>query len=208
MDIQFPVRTEQVYKVRHSTSPLVLKVGKHYYCTVSYILLYCVHNPDIPTPPSDALCSVLSSTEGITFDLQLDLPYIMRYSVENYRVRVEPQISSCLDGLLSPGDAYSCIGLAIGTNYTFSVSAVNCINQIGATHTINVQPLGKLFKHNFILHVLPPSVLSIVPRAPLGVTVSPIYTSRSQAAQLEELLVQWENMVNKYIDYVAVTGRK
>ena len=109
-------------------------------------------NPDIPPSPSGASCSVLSSTGGPSVVLELDPSFIMDYAVESYTVTVDPATSSCSnDQLISPKDRYSCTGLTVGTNYTFSISAVNCVDQIGATHAINVHPQSKLC-HNDRIH--------------------------------------------------------
>ena len=99
-------------------------------------------DPDIPPSPSGASCSVLSFTEGLV--LELDPSFIMDYAVESYTVTVDPATSSCSnDDQLSPNDRYNCTGLTVGTSYTFSISAVNCVDQIGATHTITVHPQSK-----------------------------------------------------------------
>ena len=98
---------------------------------------------DAPPSPSGASCSVLSSTGEPSFVLELDPSFIMDYTVESYTVTVDPATSSCSNDQLSPNDGYSCTGLTVGTSYTFSISAVNCVDQIGATHTITVHPQSK-----------------------------------------------------------------
>ena len=108
------------------------------------IIRLFISNPDIPPSPSGASCSVLSSTGGPSVVLELDPSFIMDYAVESYTVTVDPATSSCSSDQLSPNDHYSCTGLTVGTSYTFSISAVNCVDQIGATHTITVHPQSKL----------------------------------------------------------------
>ena len=98
---------------------------------------------DAPPPPSCASCSVLSSTGGLSVFLELDPSFIMDHAVESYTITVDPATSSCSNDQLSPNDGYSCTGLTVGTSYTFSISAVNCVDQIGATHTITVHPQSK-----------------------------------------------------------------
>ena len=100
-------------------------------------------DPDAPPSPSGASCSVLSSTGGLSVVLELDPSFIMDYAVESYTVTVDPATSSCSNDQLSPNNRYSCTGLTVGTSYTFSISAVNCVNQTGATHTITVHPQSK-----------------------------------------------------------------
>ena len=63
--------------------------------------------------------------------------------MESYTVIVDPATSSCSNDQLSPNDRYSCTGLTVGTSYTFSISAVNCVDQIGTTHTFTVHPQSK-----------------------------------------------------------------
>ena len=85
--------------------------------------------------------------------------FIMDYAVESYTVTVDPATSSCSNDQLSPNDRYSCTGLTVGTSYTFSISAVNCVDQIGATHTITVHPQSKLqqiYVWSYSSHTLSP----------------------------------------------------
>ena len=61
-----------------------------------------------------------------------------------YRVRVAPNLLTCsMD--LNVSEDYSCLGLALGTQYTFTVSAINCGDQEGIEYTFTVQPQGKKY---------------------------------------------------------------
>ena len=120
-------------------------------CTCIRTFMCFFSNSDIPPSPSGASCSVLSSIGGLSVVLELDPSFIMNYAVERYTVTVDPANSSCSNDQLSPNDRYSCTtGLTVGTSYTFSISAVNCVDQIGATQTITVHPQSKSQQINFI----------------------------------------------------------
>ena len=98
---------------------------------------------DAPPSPSSAACSVLSFSGVAGITIQWDDAFTMEHVVENYLVTVDPATSSCSNDQLSPNDRYSCTGLTVGTSYTFFIRAVNCVDQIGATHTITVHTQSK-----------------------------------------------------------------
>ena len=58
------------------------------------------------------------------------------HAVERYNVTVTPDPSSCSSDQVSSSEDYSCPGLDLETNYTITVSAINCRDQEGET-TVN-----------------------------------------------------------------------
>ena len=63
-----------------------------------------------------------------------------------YHVTVTPNPSTCSRDV-TPSENYSCPGLALGTKYAFTVSAINCGYQEGMEYTFTVQPQGKIIAH-------------------------------------------------------------
>ena len=59
-----------------------------------------------------------------------------------YCVAVTPNLSTCPKDVM-PSEDYSCSELALGTQYTFTVSAINCGDQEGMRYNFTVQPQGK-----------------------------------------------------------------
>ena len=63
------------------------------------------------------------------------------HNVEKYHIQMNPtsSSSSCsTDQLVSPGEDFTCSGLALGQNYSFTVSAINCQNQEGASSNFRI----------------------------------------------------------------------
>ena len=78
--------------------------------------------------------------------MQWDSTFNADYHVEKYMVAVNKDtLSSCRNSQLSPNAGYSCTGLAVGTSYSFTASAVNCVDKIGATRTITVHIFSECY---------------------------------------------------------------
>ena len=82
--------------------------------------------------------------------LQWSPSFTSQYSVERYRVSVNPDPSSCSSDQVSPSEDYSCSGLVLGTRYTFTVSAINCGDQEGERNTFDISLCGLSF---FIVYI-------------------------------------------------------
>ncbi len=76
--------------------------------------------------------------------LQWSPSFTSQHAVERYRVVVTPDPSSCSSQQVSPSEDYTCSGLVLGTEYYFTVSAINCGNQEGTGETFTIQPQGKI----------------------------------------------------------------
>ncbi len=104
-----------------------------------------------PPSTSSTPCSLLLLPEGPVVSLQWSSSFTSRHAVERYRVGVTSDPPSCSSEQVSSED-YTCSGLVLGTNYTFTVSAINCGNQEGTRETFTVQPQGNLqFTSIFVL---------------------------------------------------------
>ena len=58
-----------------------------------------------------------------------------QYRVERYNVTVTSDPSNCTSDQVSPSEDYSCSGLDLETNYTITVSAINCGDSEGESIT-------------------------------------------------------------------------
>ena len=96
----------------------------------------------ISPPPSFTSCSFLLSPRGPGVSLQWNSSFNSQHAIEMYRVTVTPNLSTCSRDV-TPSENYSCPGLVLGTQYTFTVSAINCGNQEGIGYNFTVQPQGK-----------------------------------------------------------------
>ncbi len=76
--------------------------------------------------------------------LQWSPSFTSQHAVERYSVVVTSGPSSFSSEQVSPSEKYTCSGLVLGTDYFFTVSAINCGNQEGTRETFTVQPQGKL----------------------------------------------------------------
>ena len=101
----------------------------------------------ISPPPSSTSCSFFLSPEGPGVSLQWNSSFNSQHSIEMYRVTLTPILSTC-SGDVTLSDDYTCPGLTLGTQYTFTVSAINCGDQEGMEYTFTVQPQGEFLIHN------------------------------------------------------------
>ena len=94
-----------------------------------------------PPPPVSIECS-LSSLMEKNFSVVLDWsPFFnTQHRVDRYNVTLTPDLSSCSSDQVSPSEDYSCSGLDLQTNYTITVSAINCGDQEGKTSTKYLLP--------------------------------------------------------------------
>ena len=98
-------------------------------------------------PPSstDTACSLIpSSGGGLDVSLQWSSYFNSLHAVERYNVAVTPDPSSCSSDQVPPSEDYSCSGLDLGTNYSITVSAINCGDQEGERASFNTQLQSQL----------------------------------------------------------------
>ncbi len=98
-----------------------------------------------PLSTSSTPCSLLLPPGGPVVSLQWSTSFTSQHAVERYRVVVTPDPSSCSSQQVSPSENYTCSGLVLGTEYSFTVSAINCGNQEGTRETFTIQPQGNIF---------------------------------------------------------------
>ena len=103
-------------------------------------MLCFIVSPSTSTTP----CFILFSDGGLVVSLQWSPSFTSQYAVERYRVVVTPDSSSCSSQQVSPSENYTSSGLVLGTDYTFTVSAINCGDQEGTRETFTIQPQGVL----------------------------------------------------------------
>ena len=97
-------------------------------------------------PPLVSIGCSLSSLMANDFNVSLNWSHSFntQHRVDRYNVTVTPNPSSCSSDQVSPSEDYSCSGLDLQTNYTITVSAINCGDQEGgiAVFLVNAQLLG------------------------------------------------------------------
>ena len=94
-----------------------------------------------PPPSPDLKCFLQSASGGLEMVLQWSDEFNADHFVERYNVRVSPDPASCTSDQAPPSQNYSCSGLdRMGTNYSVSITAFNCINQEGGDATYTIQP--------------------------------------------------------------------
>ena len=92
-------------------------------------------------PPPEPKCILQSASVGLEMVLQWSEGFNAEYDVDRYNVRVIPDPASCTSDQVPPHQGYSCSGLdRMGTNYSVSITAFNCINQEGGDATYIIQP--------------------------------------------------------------------
>ena len=73
--------------------------------------------------------------------LQWSEEFNAEQNVERYNIRVIPDPASCTSDQVPPHQSYSCPRLdRMGSNYSISIAAFNCINQEGEINAYNIQP--------------------------------------------------------------------
>ena len=105
------------------------------------------HFLDISSPPSSTSCYLSLLPEGPGVSFQWNSSFNSQHAIEMYRVTVTPNLSTCSRDV-TPSEDYSCPGLALGTQYTFTVSAINCGDQEGMEYTFTVQPQSKFYTNS------------------------------------------------------------
>ncbi len=112
------------------------------------IIIIFIASPSTTSSP----CSLLLPPGGPVVSLQWSPSFTSQHDVERYRVILTPDPSSCSSQQVSPSEDYTCPGLVLGTDYSFTVSAINCGNQEGTRETFTVQPQGKLKVYTNVMH--------------------------------------------------------
>ena len=109
-----------------------------------YYILY-IASPPPPAPN----CTITATSGHRAVNLQWLDGFNSLHVVEDYRVMVTPDPSSCSRNHVSPNVTYNCFGLELGTNYSFSFSALNCGGQEGHVANCWVQTQG-LYVHAIV----------------------------------------------------------
>ena len=103
-------------------------------------LLVNVFHIDTPPSRSVADCFLVDSTRGgLNSTLRWSPSFNSQYTVERYNVTVTPDPSSCSSDQVSPSDDYSCSGLDTETDYSITVSAINCGDKKGEPVNFKIQ---------------------------------------------------------------------
>ncbi len=106
-------------------------------CAAMKIIMFVAPRSISSTP-----CSLLLPPEGPVVFLQWSPSFTSQHAVEMYRVIVTPDPSSCSSQQVSPSEDYTCSGLVLGIDYSFTVSAINCGNQEGIRENFTLRPRG------------------------------------------------------------------
>ena len=97
-----------------------------------------------PPPPVSIKCSLSSLMEkNLSVSLGWSPSFNTQHGVDRYNVTMTPDPSSCSSDQVSPSEEYSCSGLDLQTNYTITVSAINCGDQEGEISTKFISFNGK-----------------------------------------------------------------
>ena len=120
-------------------------------CTLSHfiVILYTA----IPTPSTEATCLVSTLPDGrLNVLLQWFSSYNSDYDIQRYDVTVTPDPTSCSSDQVSPSEDYSCSELDQETDYTITVSAINCGDREGRGSNFSVQKnlLGMHVVHTYV----------------------------------------------------------
>jgi hypothetical protein len=113
------------------------------YCLVHNYVHVLISGP--PPKPSD-FCFLTNSVGGnMSITIYWNSSFNSQYNVERYQVAVTPDPASRCTGSVSPNTSYTCSGLSLHTDYTITVSAINCGDQEGESVNISVpRSLGTL----------------------------------------------------------------
>ena len=92
------------------------------------------------TPPAPTTqCSLFKYEGGFDVSIQWSSSFNSQHAVERYRVSVNPEPSpSCSSDQVIPSEDYSCPGLSPERNYSITVSAINCGDEVGESDTLTV----------------------------------------------------------------------
>ncbi len=124
--------------------------------------------------------------------------FTSQHAVESYGVVVTPDPSSCSSQQVSPSENYTCSGLVLGRDYSFTVGAINCGDQEGTRETFTVQPQGKY--SIWVCKIWGCSSYEqpydLVPQVPSDITTLPTY---DQNGELSQLNIQWSTEVRSFV---------
>jgi hypothetical protein len=113
----------------HNTNPI-----QNDYCLVHV----CAFSG--PPPKPSASCFLTDSVGGnMNIAINSSPSFNSQYNVERYQVAVTPDPALRCTGPVSPKMSYTCSGLSPVTDYTITVSAINCGDQEGESATFSVQ---------------------------------------------------------------------
>jgi hypothetical protein len=93
-----------------------------------------------PPPAPMTSCSLARSVgKDLGITINWFPSFNSQYNVERYQVAVTPDLTPSCTGSVPPNMSYTCSGLNSDTDYTITVSAINCGDQEGESNTFSVQ---------------------------------------------------------------------
>ena len=138
----------------------VVTVTYTYILKFSFIITPANYFPSAPPPALPISCFLSFLTQNLSIGFSWSPSFTSQYDIEKYHVSVSPNVCHSEQDVF-PNMDYHCPGLILETNYSFTVSAYNCIDQEGTRDTFIVQPQGnfRLINHSMCGLTAPLSII-------------------------------------------------